>query len=263
MVRSDQYSDFFAEFYDILHAGLSDVDCYIRYAERCGRPSEVNVLELGCGTGRILIPLANAGFPVTGVDLSDDMLALCKMRLSFERDAVQSRTRIVKADVTQLALGEKFDLVIAPCNFLNHFLSPADAGAVLRRAKEHLKNTGTLVLDHSIPNIPWMVASSGITQTFEFTHPLTGTTIIDRFTATYDFVRQLETNHIALEEYSEGDLLRKDEAVVKLTYYFPREIRLMLEAAGFEIVHEQGSLEEDRPIDDQSGEMVFFCRSIR
>jgi SAM-dependent methyltransferase len=83
------FSGFFAEFYDILHAGLDDVDAYVEYASRFGP----RVLELGCGTGRILIPLACAGFTVTGVDSSGDMIAICRERLGYEPEDVQQGSR--------------------------------------------------------------------------------------------------------------------------------------------------------------------------
>ncbi len=260
MARPKEYTGFFAEFYDILHAGLSDVDAYVRYAKQFGAPHRIRILELGCGTGRILVPLAHAGFRATGIDISDDMLGRCEIRLGYEEAAVRERTRTVKADVRDFDLGEEYDLVIAPCNMLAHFVQTQDLMSVLWRAKAHLKDSGTFMLDLSVPNIPYMVAINGVTRKYEFVHPLTGTDILDYLTATYDFTRQIEKNRIALEEYSEGLLVRREKTEAHLTYFFPREVRLMLWAAGFKIVREQGSLEKDIPIDDKSGEMVFFCQ---
>ena len=112
MRRPDEFSGFFAEFYDILHAGLADVDAYVEFAKRYG-PA---LLELGCGTGRILVPLARAGLEVTGVDRSEDMLELCRQKLAYEDEEVRSRARLMRADTRDLALNKRFDLVLAPCN---------------------------------------------------------------------------------------------------------------------------------------------------
>lgn len=223
MRRRNQYTGLFAEFYDILHAGLGDVDLYVEWARKY-RPK---VLELGSGTGRFLISLAYAGLEVTGVDLSDDMIAMCKKKLMFESPDVRSRTRIIKGNVVDLDLGETFDLVIAPCNIMNCLTGPGDGLALLKTARQHLGESGTFILDMSIPDIPFMVKSQGMTRTFEFEHPLTGTTIVERFTASYDFVLQLETDHIVLEEYDDGTLLRREETIDRQTFYFPREIRTM------------------------------------
>jgi SAM-dependent methyltransferase len=265
MTKQGEFSGFFAEFYDILHAGLGDVEAYIRYASGyCSQQGTTEapsgILELGSGTGRILIPLAAAGFNVTGVDNSDDMIALCKEKLNREPPSTRQRTRIVKGDVVDLDLGETFDLVIAPCNLLSLLTGRNEALSLLKTAKRHLKDSGVFILDCSIPNVQLMVGSNGVTKTFEFTHPVTGTTIIDTFTCHYDFVNQLETDHIVLEERDGDTILRRAETTLTLAFYFPREVRLMLEAAGLSIFHEQGAVIEDIPLDGHAGEMVFFAR---
>lgn len=255
----DHFSGFFAEFYDILHAGLSDVEAYVQFARKYGP----RILELGSGTGRILIPLACAGFQVTGVDLSDDMIAMCRRKLDYESPEVRARVRLIKGNIIDLDLSETFDLVIAPCNLINCLTGPGEALALMRSARRHLRDGGVFILDNSIPDIPYMMQSNGVTKTFEFTHPLTGTTITDTFTAHYDFTLQLEKDHIILEERDGDRLLRREETECTLTFFFPREIRGMLECAGFEVFHEQGSIIEDVPIDSNAGEMVFFCRKAR
>jgi SAM-dependent methyltransferase len=265
MTKQGEFSGFFAEFYDILHAGLGDVEAYVRYASRYFAQHGTSekgsdILELGSGTGRILIPLAAAGFNVTGVDNSDGMISLCTEKLSREPSSTRERTRIVKGDVIDLDLGETFDLVIAPCNLLSCMTSQDDALSLLKTAKRHLKDNGVFILDCSIPDVRLMVESNDVTKSFEFTHPVTGTTIIDTFTPHYDFVNQLETDHIVLEERDGDAILRRAETTDTLAFYFPREVRLMLAAAGLSVFHEQGSLAEDVPLDERAGEMVFFAR---
>ena len=255
MRRADEFTGFFAEFYDILHAGLPDVDAYVGFARQYGP----TVLELGCGTGRILVPLARAGFKVTGVDRSDDMLDLCGRKLASENGEVRSRAKLVKADIRGLELDGRFDLVIAPCNLMCCFVESGDAMKVLRAARKHLKDSGVFILDNSIPDVPFMVKTNRVPRTFDFTHPLTGTTIRDTLTANYDFVAQVEVDDIRLEEWDGDVLLRAEETTETLAFYFPREMRTMLSAAGLRVFREQGSLVENIPIDAAAGEMVFFC----
>ena len=77
----DQYADY-AEFYDLGAGGLGDVPFYLAYARDACVAGVSPVLELGCGTGRVTIPLAEAGHEVIGIDLSEPMLARCRAKVS-------------------------------------------------------------------------------------------------------------------------------------------------------------------------------------
>lgn len=250
------YRGFFAEFYDILHAGLTDVDAYIGFARKFGP----DVLELGSGTGRILIRMARAGFQVTGIDSSDDMIARCQHKLGFEDESVRSRVTIVRQDVTRFRLDKQFDLIIAPCNFINHLVEPTSVIQTLRNVKRHLKPSGVFIMDVSVPDVGYMVKMNGVQRTATFEHPLTGTTLIYRCTTVYDFINQMEHNDVYLEERDEtGSVLRNAAYSDTMAYYFPRELKLMLEMSGLKVFHEQGSLHENVPISADSTEMVFFA----
>lgn len=256
-MAKSSFSGFFAEFYDILHAGLEDVGAYTSFASACGP----RVLELGSGTGRVLIPLARAGFHVTGVDSSEDMMAVCRERLSYEPAGVQSRVSLVEGDVRDLRLDGPFDLVIAPCNFINYFPAPGDCEKVIRWAARLLGPAGTFLLDNGVPDIAYMRSVDGVTREYEFSHPITGTAIVYRVTSRYNFLEQVEHSRLLLREFGEaGDLLRSLAAEETLKYYFPKDMRSLLESAGLKIEHEQGSLFEDTPVSEDGGEMVFLCR---
>jgi ubiquinone/menaquinone biosynthesis C-methylase UbiE len=115
----DQHS-FIAEYYDYLPpvAGRRDLEFYRAYAQSAGGP----ILELGSGTGRILLPLAEAGHRVTGLDLSEQMLARCRVKMGAQPSEVQHRVRLVHGDMTRIELGETFRLVIIPFRPFQHLL---------------------------------------------------------------------------------------------------------------------------------------------
>ena len=101
----DQYADY-AEFYDLGAGGLDDVPFYLEYARQCGGP----ILELACGTGRILIPIAEAGYEIYGVDLSVNMLDRCKQRVAehgveVDRATVERGYRRYALDGLVMAIG--------------------------------------------------------------------------------------------------------------------------------------------------------------
>ena len=246
-----EFQGFFAEFYDILHAGCRDQEIYPELLKPYGR----RVLELGCGTGRVAIPLAKAGYCVTGIETEPDMMSRL-MQKEYPRECLE----IVRADARSFQLGKRFDAILLSCNFLNHFVDAADALAVLQRCREHLAPGGVAVLDCSTPDVRFMVKSHGQEENFSFP-TADGTVIKDYFLARYDFVRQVEEDRIILEEYQGDTLLRRAETRETLTWYFPREIRLLAQAAGLRVQKATARLSTDAPactLEDTSPQMVFF-----
>ena len=84
--------EFIAELYDVTYENrsLKDVDFFVEYS----RKTKGRILELGCGTGRVLIPIAISGCEVTGLDISPYMLRKCREKLSELPKEVQKRVRL-------------------------------------------------------------------------------------------------------------------------------------------------------------------------
>jgi len=93
-----------------LYAARQDIAFYVQEAAAVRGP----VLELGCGTGRILLPMARAGCTVVGLDNSRQMLACCRAKLAAEPAPVRARVTLHEHDVRDFDLGAKYPLVIAP-----------------------------------------------------------------------------------------------------------------------------------------------------
>ncbi len=130
--------------YDIVERYTADVPFYVEAARCAGGP----VLELGCGTGRVLIPMARAGAEVTGLDLSADMLDSCRAKLKAEPAAVAARVNLVQGDMRRYHLGAgRFALVVCPLFTFIHLRTRQDKLAMLARAAEHLRPGGTLLLE--------------------------------------------------------------------------------------------------------------------
>ena len=94
---------FLAELYDLIpgYAKRADLQFYLDQ----GRAAEGPILELGCGTGRVLIPMARQGCTITGLDLSPYMLAKCRQKLDSEPSEVQGRVNLVQSSMTDFDLG--------------------------------------------------------------------------------------------------------------------------------------------------------------
>lgn len=120
-----------------------------------------------------------------------------------------------------------------------HWQCWSAAGSILRRE-------GVIVMDCSTPDVRFMVKTHG--QEEAFTFPTSrGTVIKDYFLARYDFVRQVEEDRIILEEYQGDTLVRRAETHETLTWYFPREIRLLARTAGLRVQKEAARLGVDAP----------------
>jgi ubiquinone/menaquinone biosynthesis C-methylase UbiE len=153
----DTVADFGA-LYDAVPAygTRADVAFYLEEAERAGESSRV--LELGCGTGRLTLPLAQAGHEVTGIDFSPAMLARAREKLAAEPRSVQDRVTLVEGDARRIELGatSPFDLVLAPFRVLQHFPAIADQLDVLAAVRRQLRPGDRLVFDVFNPSYPMM-----------------------------------------------------------------------------------------------------------
>ncbi|WP_068616158.1 class I SAM-dependent DNA methyltransferase [Paenibacillus tuaregi] len=147
----------FAYVYDELMEDMPYPD-WIRFAreawQRHGMPR--TVVELGCGTGSITIPLVNSGFEVTGMDLSPDMLAVARRKL--EQSPKGSRlfregtVRWVQQDMRDWEMPEPVDSVISFCDCLNYLLEKEDVIRTFKRTFDGLKAGGTFIFDVHHPN---------------------------------------------------------------------------------------------------------------
>jgi len=147
--------DHTARFYDAFpaYATRPDVGFYVEEAKDSGGP----VLELGCGTGRILIPTARAGLEVTGLDLSQEMLTHCRGHLEGEAPEVRERVTLQVGDMRDFSLGSRFALVTMPFRAFQHLLTVEEQLACLKCIREHLAERGRLAFDVFNPSLPALV----------------------------------------------------------------------------------------------------------
>ena len=154
--RAGGYTEygFTAEFYDHVapYAERGDVGFFVEMAQAAGGP----VLEIGCGTGRVLIPTARAGIEIVGLDLSPSMLAVCRSNLAQESAETQARVRLVEGDMRDFDLDRQFALVTLPFRPFQHLTSVEDQIACLTTIHRHLAPGGRLVLDLFNPSIPFL-----------------------------------------------------------------------------------------------------------
>jgi len=141
-----------------LYAARTDVGFYVNEAKAAGG----RVLEVGCGTGRILLPIARAGCAITGIDGSKQMLERCRVNLAAEPAAVQSRITLAQHDMRDFNLAEQFTLIIAPFRVVQHLTTIDDQLQFLATVARHLAPQGRLVFDVFNPRFDILVGADGV-----------------------------------------------------------------------------------------------------
>ena len=249
--ENDPYAEL-PELYDLEHAGFTDdIDMYLRFAEIVGDP----VLELGCGTGRVLGPLADAGFRVTGVDLSRPMLDRAEAQLN--RTIAEELVRLVHAPMAEAdaAPGGPFGLVILALNGLMHLPTQGEQRRALDAARRSLDPRGMLVVDALNPDPALLATFDGRVQ-HEGRWMRDDGTCIDRFAArTHAPAEQRIDTELWFDLLAPDGSLRRVRSGFPMRYAHPSELELLLELAGFVEWKLYGSYELD-PFDDGSERLI-------
>lgn len=246
------YSD--AQLYDRLFpGGEKAVEFYRAEADRQGG----SVLELGCGTGHKLIPIAADGHPCTGLDLSPEMLAEARRKADERGVEVQW----VQGDMRGLDLGRTFDLVVIAANSLLHLHEADELVGCFRSVREHLAPGARLVLDVFNPSVHLLAQADGVRRRREelsFVDPDRGPVHVD-VAGTYDEAAQVTrgTWWFSTDSSSEADF-----AVVPLEMrsIFPQELPLLLSLGGLRVVERFGDWSR-APFTSDSAIQLYVCEA--
>jgi SAM-dependent methyltransferase len=142
-----------ARFYDAYFTGVDgEVEFYVDEAHDAAGA----VLELGCGTGRVLLPIARAGVDIVGLDLAADLLAALRDKLARENSETQQRVDLVRADMCDFQLRRRFAAIFVPYRTFQHLLTPDDQLRSLEQIAQHLDVGGRLVFNTHDPLAEWM-----------------------------------------------------------------------------------------------------------
>jgi len=256
----DEYGSI-AELYD--HVGLyrdrPDLEFYVDAAREAGSP----VLEIGCGTGRVLIPTARAGVQITGLDFSPSMLTVCRQRLLAEPDPVRARVELVEGDMRRFDLGRSFNLVTIPFRPFQHLVSVEDQLACLGCIRRHLVPAGTLILDLFNPSLEALVNRPVGVEAED-----TPDTLLPdgrRLSRSFRIVSQDRTaqaNQVELIYHVTHPGGRTERLVhsFAMRYLFRYEAEHLLVRAGFEIVALYGGYDRSPFGASYPGELIFVAR---
>jgi ubiquinone/menaquinone biosynthesis C-methylase UbiE len=241
---SEMY-DQIAQYYDLTHADLTDdIAMILSLAQEADGP----VLELGCGSGRLLLPLARAGYSVTGLDNSQAMLARAREKLAMEPAEILERVTLIEADMTNFTLpGEhgRFQLAIIPYNTFLH-LDSTEKTAALKRIRRVLAKDGRLFID--LIN-PFIIANSPNDHSLilenSFTDPESGSVILQLASHQLDNQKQhLIITWVYDASPPDGGPVQRTVAAAGYHYLFPHQLELLLQETGFRLANLVGDYDK-------------------
>src|SRR6266699_4343676 len=244
-----------APFYDIEHRHFDeDLSLYSNFAAVCGSP----LLELACGSGRLLVPLAREGYELTGVDSSKSMLNLA--RHALERAGVAEQCTLAQENMSTVRLGQKFRLAFIALGSFGHMCTRQEQRQTLAVVHDHLIPGGRFILDISNADVRYMEQLSG-QMLHQGTWKRADGALLSHFVspASSRTKHMLELTHF-YEEHQQGEAIRRTVTTTHLYLFERNEVELLLEEAGFGITDVYGDYELS-PFENERPRMIFIAQT--
>lgn len=250
----DNY-DPFARFYDLFYGGqIDDLPMYRDFALAAAGP----ILELGCGTGRVLVPLAHDGHAVTGLDISEAMLDAARAKV--QAAGVETRVKLVRGDMCDFELPDSYSLAIIPINTFMHCHNLERQLACLRCVRRHLVPGGQLVIDVFHPDLQTLLESDGrLLLRGEVVDPDTGHTLQHYVTRRVELATQTQHTTFVIDEIDASGNVRRSLFPFRMRFVYRYEMELLLRLAGYSLEAVYGSYDLE-PFDSDSEKMIFVAR---
>jgi SAM-dependent methyltransferase len=254
------YDCFIADYYDsapMVTQRTHDVAFYANAAKKFGDP----VLELGCGTGRITVAIAEAGYRIVGVDISEKMLQRAADKRAHLREEARERLHLAQGDMTRFELGEQFRTVLIPFRPFQHLLETEHQMDCLNCVRKHLARGGHLILDFFQTDPERMHDPLFEKETLLTEYDLPGgrhVALSERVAAFHRALQQNDVEMIFQVTHAGG----KQERLVmawSLRYFFRYEVEHLLARCGFQLEAIYGNFDSSA-LADASPEMIFVAR---
>ena len=247
-----------AEFYDFAqpYRGRRDVDFYVALARECGGP----VLEIGCGTGRILIPTAREGVEIVGLDNSEPMLSICGNKLLREAPEVQSRIELERGDMRRFDLGAAFSLVTIPFHAFHNMTTIDEQLSCLASIHTHLVEGGRLALDLFTPDLGRLANDDRAEQEEPFVMPDGRRVARSHRVVSGDLSNQVQNVRLIYDITHANGRTERIEHAFPFRYFFRFEVEHLLARSGFEVEHLYGGFDKSPFGPKHPGELIFVAR---
>ena len=257
-----EYSAIISSLYDNVpvYAARPDVRFYVDEARASGGAG----LEVGCGTGRVLVPVARSGVTITGVDASEAMLAECKARVAKESREVRERVRLHQGDARDFELDRKFSLVTAPFRVVQHLVTIDDQLRFLGAVKRHLAPKAKLVFDVFNPSFSVLAAADGLEHEDTPETPLPDGSSFRR-TGAVKRIRWIDqVSEVELAYYvtsASGKETQRFVQAFDMRWYLRAELVHLLARAGYRVETMYGDFDRS-PVTDSSKELIVVAEPL-
>jgi len=247
--------DRFAHYYDTEFGAFADDMPLLRYyAEHVDGP----LLELGCGNGRVTVPLAQAGFRLTGVDTSANMLDIARKRLAAAR--LSDRVNLVQADMRTVNLEQRFGMGFIQVNSFMHLETQEDQRQALRCWHAFLRPGSPLILDLFNPDIVTLLEADGrLMVDNQWRDPQSGAVVIKQLVRKIDLANQIQETIFVYDEVFPDGQTRRLLVPFNLRFLWRSEAELLLELCGYELEMVYGSYDLETYTSD-SPRMILVAR---
>ncbi len=214
--------------YDLVAKDISyGLDFYVALARKANGP----VLDVACGTGRILLPCLQAGVDIEGLDLFEPMLKTLRAKAA----ALSLSPRLHQSDMSGFSLPCRYALVMIPFNAFIHNMTQEAQISCLQRCRQHLFSGGELVFDTFFPSLE-ILGTPPNTRVLEgqLPHPQTGLPMRMYDTRTFDRVAQVQHSLNEIELLAaDGSVQTTHRSEIHGRYIYKHEMELLLRVAGF------------------------------
>jgi SAM-dependent methyltransferase len=240
----------FAELYDLFYEDFTeDLEMYLGFAERTGGP----ILEIGSGTGRVALALAEEGHTVVGLELSEAMRTVAQRKA--DRAQLTDRVEFSAGDMRRFKIDRHFGLIIAPLNTFLHNLTLDDQLATLACCKKHLRPGGLLVLDCFNPDPAHAEDDRRLIVQRSITDRNKGQTAVLLLSRATDWNQQLQEITYLIDRSDEQGQLQRAVLPAAFRFIFRNEMHLLLKLGGFDLKDVYGSYALD-PFEAGSDKLI-------
>jgi ubiquinone/menaquinone biosynthesis C-methylase UbiE len=214
-----------------------------------------NVLEIACGSGRLTIPIAEAGIDITALDYSPKMIELLKQNAKNKK--LKNNIKICLADMRNFNINEKFSFVLMGYFALQLLTSLREQIQCLETIYNHLKPKGLLGLDI----YPCVCEGNDTSEkellyTTEFPFDHSQITMYSSYSI--DRLRLIKTWHDEYEQVNHANE-KLYHNTISLVECSPSYMELLLEKCGFEIIHLYGSFDKGE-VSEKSNNLLYICQ---